>query len=380
MSYDRQIDQICPHQVVEEALFLFSDRQTVRPLRPIASSASVKVRINGVATVPPYGFLTPALAKSSKQGLYDIQVGVNDKLVLSVDGSADQVLTAPSGEGLTAQQVVDTLNRSVRNAAFSVVRRRIRLRTRKEGREATLFVRSSGSTLADTIGIPTDRGWRGQKVYPGWSLIRDPNTLRDNPTRYILFDDLLKGTQEYVELNYVTVRSECRRCGGLGVENDWRYGETGEIAQVRDEALMLQEVLKAIYTVQGSNPFHRWYGSNIINTVGRKLSSMGLVQNLIVADIHESFRRWQVVKRKQEEEIGQVVSDAEFPFRLISVVLEQSQQDPTVIFVNSIVQNRSQQPIQIERGIKLPQPLDILGSTTQQGVFRQSLSGFTLTG
>jgi len=36
MSYDRQIDQVCTHMVVEEALFLFSDRRTVRPLRPIA--------------------------------------------------------------------------------------------------------------------------------------------------------------------------------------------------------------------------------------------------------------------------------------------------------------------------------------------------------
>ena len=244
----------------------------------------------------------------------------------------------------------------------------------------TLFIKSNGSTLADTLGLPTNRGWRGQKVFPGWSLVRDPNTLADQPTRYLLFDDLFTGTQDYVELNYVTVRSECRRCHGLGVENDWRYGATGEVAQVRDEALLLQEVLKAIYTVQGSNPFHRWYGSNILNTVGRKLSSSGLVQNLIVADIHESFRRWQTVKRKQEEEVGQIVSDAEYPLRLLSVLLEQSQHDPTVVFVNSTVQNRSQQPIQIERGIKLPQPLDLLGSTAQQGVIRQSLSDFTLTG
>ena len=323
MSYDRHIDQICPHMVAEEALFVFSDRRTVRPLRPIASSASVKVRVNSVAEVPSYGLLLPAVAKSFKRGPYDIQVGVNDQLVLSVGGGADQVLTAPFGEGLTAQQLVDTLNQqSARTLAFSVVRQRIRLRTRREGPEATLFVKSAGSTLAETLGIPTNRGWRGQRVYPGWSLVRDPNTLRDQPTRYILFDDQLNGTQDYVELNYVTVRSECRRCQGLGVENDWRYGTTGEVAQVRDEALLLQEVLKAVYTVQGSNPFHRWYGSNIVNTVGRKLSSSGMVQNLIVADIHEAFRRWRTVKRKQEEEVGQVLSDAEYPLRLLSVVLE----------------------------------------------------------
>jgi len=359
MSYDRQIDQLCPHLVVEEALFIFNDRQTVRPLRPIGSGASVKVRVNGVADVPPYGYLIPASAKGSKRGLYDITAGVNDQLVLVVDGGPDLVLTAPSGVGVTAQHVADILNyQAARNLNISVSRQRIRIRTRSEGPESTLFVKSTGSTLADTIGLPTDRGWRGQKVFPGWSLVRDPNTLADQPTRYLLFDDLFKGTQDYVELNYVTVRSECRRCNGLGVENDWRYGETGEVVQVRDEALLLQEILKAVYTIQGSNPFHPWYGSNIVNTVGRKLSSSGLIQNLVVADIHEAFRRWQTVKRKQEEEVGQVVSDAEYPLRLLSVVLEQSRYDPTVVFVNSTVQNRSQQPIQIERGIKLPQPLD----------------------
>jgi len=381
MSYDRQIDQVCTHMVVEEALFLFSDRRTVRPLRPIASAASVKVRINGLVEVPSYGHLIPALAKGSKQGLFDIQAGVNDQLVVSVNGADNLVLTAPSGAGLTAQQVADTLNRqSARTAFFKVYRKRLQLRTRREGPDATIFIQSTGSTLADTLGFPTNRGWRGQKVFPSWSLIRDPTTLSDQPVRYILFDDQIKGTQDYVELNYVTVRSECRRCLGLGVENDWRYGTTGEVAQVRDEALMLQEVLKAIYTVQGSNPFHRWYGSNIVNTVGRKLSSSGLIQNLIVSDINEAFRRWQTVKRKQEEEVGQIVSDAEYPLRLVSVVLEQSRDDPTVVFVNSTVQNRSQQPIQIERGLKLPEPLDLLGSTAQQGVYRQSLSDFTLTG
>jgi hypothetical protein len=67
------------------------------------------------------------------------------------------------------------------------------------------------------------------------------------------------------------------------------------------------------------------------------------------------------------------VSDKEFPYRLLSVQLQQSTQDPTVIYVNITIQNRSTQPIQISRGLKLPQPLDLLGSTQQQGIIRQSL-------
>jgi hypothetical protein len=234
--------------------------------------------------------------------------------------------------------------------------------------------------MAETIGMTTNRIWRGQTVFPGWSLVRDPNTLSDRPTRFVVFDEPFGGAQDYVELSYTTVRQECRRCGGLGVENDWRYGASGEVAQVRDEALLIQEITKAVYTIQQSNPFHQWYGSNVVRTIGKKLSSSGLVQNMIVADIKEAFRRWQAIKRKQEEEVGQDVSDAEYPFRLVSLILEQSQRDQTIVFVNATVQNRSRREIQIERGIKLPEPLDLMGSTAQQGVLRQSLSDYVLTG
>lgn len=381
MSYDRKLDQVCPHFIVEEALYPNVDRQMVRPLRPIASGQSVVVRVNGLAEVPSYGFQIPAWATAAKQGPFDIQPGVNDTLVVSVNDSPEQTVTVPGGDHLSAKQLADQLNLAIRSAVFSVsAKRRIRLRSGREGPTATLMVGTTGSTMADTIGMPTNRGWRGQSIYPGWSLIRDPNTLSDRPTRLLLFDEPLSGTSDYVELSYTTVRQECRRCGGLGVENDWRYGRSGEVVQVRDEALLIQECLKAVYTVQGSNPFHRWYGSNLIRTVGKKLSASGLVQNLILSDINEAFRRWQAVKRKQEEAVGQVVTDAEYPFRLLSVTLEPSQKDPTILFVNSTVQNRSRQQIQIERGIKLPQPFDILGSTAQQGVIRQSLSDYVLTG
>jgi hypothetical protein len=380
MSYDRKLDQVCPHLVVEEALYLNADRQTVKPIRPIASGQSVVVRVDGLATVPSYGLHIPAWATASEQGPFNIQPGVNNALVVNVCG-VDQAVSVQGGNKLSAKQVADQLNVAIRNAAFSVsAKQRIRLRSGQEGPAATLMVKSSGSTLASTLGLPTDRQWRGQTVFPGWSLVRDPNTLDDRPSRRIVFDRPFSNRTDYIEVSYATVRQECRRCGGLGIENDWRYDGAGGMIEVRDEALLIQETLKAVYTVQGSNPFHVWYGSNILRTIGRKLSASGLVQNLIVSDIGETFRRWQAIKRKQEEDVGQFVSDAEYPFRLLNVILEQSQSDPTVVYVACTVQNRSQQPIQIERGIKLPQPLDLMGSTEQQGVFRQSLSDYVLTG
>lgn len=378
MSFDRKLDFVCPHLVAEEAIFLNTDRATVRPLRPISAFNSVVVRVDGEIIVPSQGVHLPAEALAAKKGPFNVRIGVNDTLVLRVDENLDQTLQIDPGESLSSRDVAQRLNRLVIDAIFDLTPNgRLRCRTRSKGRATTLVIRSSA--LATTLGFPVNRQWRGRTPFPGWSLVADTSTLLDRPTRLIIFDEPLKGYRDYVELNYSTLRQECRRCGGLGVENDWRYGVHGEVFEVRDEALLIQEVQKITYTVQGSNSFHLWYGTQILNAIGRKLSAAGLVQSSIIADIREAFRRWQSIKRQQEEVVGQAVSDEEFPFRLQQVVLNPSQQDPTVVFVTATVQNRSQKPIQIERGVTLPLPADILGSSTQDGLIRQSLHDYTLT-
>lgn len=379
MSYDRRLSQVCPHLVLEEALYLLDDRQSVRPLRPIASIASTKVRLNGVSMVPSSGLHIPAQATGLKSGPFNIQGGSNDRLVIKVNEGSFQTLTLPSGNQVPPELVADRLNRQVSDAAFTVTaKKQIRLQSVKTGRSGTLFIQESGSTAAVVLGIQTDRGWRGQTTSPGWSIVNDPNTLNDRPTRLVVFDRPLKGTDDYVELDYTTIRQECRRCGGLGVENDWSYDGHGKIITVENEDLLIQEIVKITYTVQGSNTFQPWYGTNVVNSIGKKLSGSGIVQNMIVQDIYESFRRWQSIKKLQEEKVGQFVSDEEFPFRLLSVNLQQSDQDPTVIFVNAFVQNRSSKPIQISRGLQLPAPLDILGSTQQQALLAQSLPNYNI--
>ena len=380
MSFDRKIDQICEHFVRDEAVFVSPDRVTVRPIRPISSGLSVSMRFNGEGLVPPTGLPLAAQAKGSIQEPYTIVAGVSDTLVVAVNGRAEQTITLPAGAGFTAEQVARALSVRINGARAEVSRRRqVSIRTDLEGPKAR-FQLKDGSNLAGVLGLLPGRVWQGRYGVPGWSLIRDPNTLSDRPTRFLVFDEELPGLQDFVEISYTTVRQECRRCGGLGVENDWRYNVRGDVVEVRDEALLIQEVLKLFYTLQGSNPFHSWYGTNILTTVGQKLSAAGLIQSFIVSDLQEAFRRWQQVKKQQEQDVGQVLSDEEYPFRLLSVSLEQSDKDPTIIFVNSTIQSRSAKPIQLSRGVRLPEPADLLGSTAQAGIFRQSTRGFTLSG
>jgi len=379
MSYDRQIDQVCPHTVVEEALYLSSDRMTIRPLRPISSLNSVTVRLNGQIEVPSMGVPLPASSMGLKEGPFTIAQGVNDTFAIAVAQGATQTVTLPAGSKIPAERIAALFNSSFQGVLFSVMGNKLAFKTLSDGRGASVFVRNT-STLATTLGIQTNREFRGQQNVPGWTLIGDPSALADRPTRLIVFDEPLRSGSCHVEIGYSTIRQECRRCGGTGVENDFRYSNDGEPVVIRDEALLLQELQKDFYTIRGTNPFHTWYGTALLETIGKKLTAGGFVQNLIVSDIYQAFNRWQSIKRQQEERVGQFVSDAEFPFRLLSVDLQQSTQDPTVVFVSITVQNRSNTPIQLERGLRIPQPTDLLGSTAQQGVIRQSLSNYVLTG
>jgi len=373
MSFDRQIDQICPHVVIDEALYVDNTRQVVRPIKPIASLDSVTLRLNGLLDVPSQGVMIPIQVQGSGLGPFNIVAGVNDTLVLRVNQGPVQTVTIPASSLMPSDKLAGLLNFGLTGVQFSVVNGNyLQMQSSGVGYAATIWI-DAASTLASTIGLLTNHLYRGVNVNPGWSLVLDPTSLPQLPYRMILFDAPLRSIGDFVELSYNTVRTQCRRCGGTGVEDDWRYGLTGDTGEVRDEALLIQEIEKIMFTVRGTNVFHSWYGTTLNETIGKKIAFGNFVQNLIVSDITTTFNRWQSIKNQQQQIVRQTVTDKEFPFRLLSVQLQQSTQDPTVIYVLVTIQNRSNQPIQISRGLKLPQPLDLLGSTQQQGIIRQSL-------
>jgi len=381
MSYDRQIDQVCPHMVVDEALFVSPiDRQTVVPLKPISNIDSVMVRYNGAFEVPSQGVFLPAQTLGTAIGPFNIVRGTNDTMVVAVNQGPNQVITAPTTNQMSAYQLVSILNSQVSGFSFTTSGTRIGLQSGDMGIGASLYI-DPASTMAATLGIQTGREYRGIQSAPGWTLVVDPSTsVSPRPTRLIVFDTPLKGYNDFVQVTYTTQYQDCRRCGGLNYENDWRYGNSGETANVIDEALLIQEIQKIMFTRRGSNPFVTWYGTFLSDTIGKKIANGGILQNQIVTDVTNTFNRWQSVKQQQETVIGQVLTDEEYPYRLLQTNVTQSTADPTVIYVSMTIQNRSSKPIQLTRGLILPQPLNLLGSTAQQGLIRQSLSGFVLTG
>ena len=378
MSYDRQLDQACTHEVVDEFLFVQDDRQTVSPIRPISSATSVRLRLNGVSEVPSSGVQIAARTVGTKEGPFSIG-STNNVFAIQINDDPVQTISLPYTAEISSSRLADTLTSMFSGLVFFSERNRVGIRSTLLGRESTFRIHSS-STLAATLGLVVDCVFRGKDVFPGWTLVSSPNSVSDRPLKYIVFDDTLQADSNYVEVCYYTVREECRRCGGSGVEHDWRYGVNGQILLVQDEQLLIQELLKITYTVRNSNPFHPWYGTTLIERIGSKNASTGVLQNTITSDIYTTFARWQSIKKTQEEAVGQEVTDEEYPYRLLGVQLEQSQEDPTVLFVNVTVQNRSANPFTLSRGLKLSEPLNLLTDTKEEGVFKQSLRNFTLVG
>jgi len=381
MSYDRQIDQVCPHMVVNEGLFVSPiDHQTVVPLKPISNIDSVMIRYNGAFEIPSYGVQVPATTLGTAQGPFNIVTGSNDTMVVSVNQGPDQVIVVPAANQVQANLLAAIMNAQVTGMAFTSTGSQVGIQTAAKGIGASIYIETS-STMAVTLGLTTGREYRGKQTAPGWTLVVDPSTsVSPRPTRLIVFDEPLKGYNDYVEVTYTTQYQDCRRCGGLNYENDWRYGNSGETANVVDEALLIQEIQKLMFTLRGSNSFVTWYGTLIQDMIGKKIANGSILQNQIVTDVTTTFTRWQSVKQQQETVVGQYLSDAEYPYRLLSAIVTQSTADPTLIYLSITVQNRSTKPIQLTRGLQLPQPLNLLGSTAQQGLIRQSLSGFVLTG
>ena len=351
MSFDRQIDQNCPHFVREELLTVSDDRTTIRPFRPISAVNSIKVRLNGANLLPPEGLFTHPQVTSSKEGNFTLVAG--ETLTLDVPNQSTQTFTSPSAKAIVPKRVSDYLNSALSGASFYVSSTgRLEVKGALPGPASTLRL---GGTMATRLGFTPNREYRGTTVSPPWSLVNDPLTLLDRPMKLIVFDEPLRTSTNYVEIDYATVREECRRCGGIGREHDWRYSN-GKIVEVRDEALLLQEFSKSLFTIKGSNPFALWYGSELDQRIGTKQISGGFLRNLISQDVNETWRRYQGIKR-QYEALGANLSDAEYPYQLNEVDVTYDPSDPTIIYLHITISSRALRPTPITRALRLSYPV-----------------------
>jgi len=75
---------------------------------------------------------------------------------------------------------------------------------------------------------------------------------------------------DIIEVDYVTERTNCHRCNAMGRLDDIHYSPVnGALVTVRTEQKLKQDLYKIVGTVVGSNPFHRFYGTNFTIYIGQ---------------------------------------------------------------------------------------------------------------
>lgn len=362
----------CPHLLIEEPVGISSDRQSLITKAPVGNAGSVRILVNDSLYVPSEGLLSQAQLCASKSGPYKIQkcqgtVGPEGNLFRIATPSGTVEIFLPVGERISLSDVQRALRAST---AFDLVsigdRDGALLLTdlNSAGRES--FVRVSGQGAA-SLGF-TQTGARGALVYPGWGLVARqdvfpgvrPAGFNLVPARYPKFNSPVQGNPTF-KVTYAAMPERCPRCGATYVENDWRFNFQGDVVEIQNEDLLYQACLKAILTVQGSNPYYPNYGSKITTRIGTKAA--GSTALLIREDVQQALQGVQTLQSGQKK--YQSVSNGELLYRIDSVSVKPSTDDPTVFFVDVVVRNASNRPINITTVFSVPGTIALAGSNGQ---------------
>jgi len=380
MSYDFATEQICTHEVVREASTLNVNSHLTASFQRPPVNKSVRVEIDGV-DIPPGGLYSVATLPFSKPEPYRITAGVNDLIFVRIGFDPPQMIQIISGSNLKASDLAQDLQKKLPALNISVQNNRVVLAARQPSTgtsfsfpdprwtDKTSSLPSTGRILGaySKLGIVPGRAVTGKKLFPGWSLVLDPNS-GDGTGRLIQFESPLLNHDPVIRLSYVTAPQNCRRCFGSKIEFD--YGIlNGSYDTVQDTDLLAQEFDKFLFTRIGSHFKWAWLGSGLINRVGGKgTTGLTTINAMINLDVTQAFRTYQNIKQQQDSRFPiQQVSDAEYPAKLISVSVRSPTDDPTVAIVVTTIDSRSRVPVPLKRVIGTPNPFTFgQGSPTFQ--------------
>jgi len=367
MSLEIQIGFPCPHYIIEEVVLLGADKKTIIAGSPVGSEPSVRMLINNQYYIPSSGLQSQAFLTSSSKGPYRIErcvglLGPDANILIVETPSGKFNVSLPLAKRISLKDLQKALRLSILYDYVDITEYEGAIALKeKQGLGTSSWIRVSGKG-AEALGF-IQKGARGQELYPGWKLVKQETIIPSatNPraasARKVVFTSPVKGNPD-IKLSYTTLPSLCRRCRATYVENDYRFGFTGDVKTIQDENLLLQACLKSILTEKGSNPFHVAYGSNIQTRIGKKV--VGASSSLIKEDVVRSLRTVQNLQSKQRE--FQTVTSKELLVRVSSVNVRTDPSDPTLYYVEVIAQNGSNEPISISITYTSPGAVALTGS------------------
>jgi len=338
---------------------------------PVASANSVRVLVNDDFYVPPSGLYSQALLQA-RPGPYRIErctglLGPDANKITVTSSQGTVTLDLPLGKRIKTADLERALKLTALNDIVTITNRNNAIAF---GDASTTgpqsFVRVSGKG-AGALGF-TQLGARGREIYPGWGLVArkdvypstTPRGLIPVPARYPKFVRPLAGNPT-IKVTYAAMPERCPRCQATYIENDYRFSAQGGIITIQNEDLLYQACLKAILTQRGSNPYHGSYGSRMITRIGSK--QVRAAASSIRQDVINSLTQVQTLQNGQRK--YQQVKDRERLYRISSVTVRPSADDPTVFFVDASVTNGTGIPVQLNTVFSVPGAVALAGSNGQ---------------
>lgn len=335
MSKDFKVKHRCPHYVRREWVPIQPDLRTISPVE-IPSSKDIELRWNG-KEVPRSGLDRPAETKTFRNGPFRFEKDEDDDFRLSVNGNTTQTVQMPLGTDVPLETVLNRLRDNLSGVNIDSTDKGFRLATESLGPSSSLHL--DGGNAHSVLGLPFRRHYQGEKVFPGWRLEQNPNAAIENDRRIVL-NQPARADDNIYEVSYFTRQKDCRRCQGFGVEFDIRFDESGAPITLTGTELLLQEIEKITLTIKGSNIFHQWYGTSIVELIGEKVApNSDLIITQIRSEISNALDRYKDIKSQQKR--YQDVPPEEFLLNILSIDIRQRPDDPSGFDVQIQVQNKA---------------------------------------
>ena len=344
MSEDFQLAFPCPHAAVREPVRLAADGVTL--LTAVGAIVVDGVVMNGLK-IPSEGLLTPARLTSGLPSPYRIYTDATD-FVVTLTGDMSYSFTLPVGMNKAADIKIlleagcENLEVLESNGTFTLVDKL------SLGPGSRISV--SGDAAA-SLGFEKQRGASGREVCPPWGLSSGTGTPRPRflyPPRY--------NKSALWEVSYDMHPDHCRRCMSSRVENDIRFRSSGEPGLISDENLLYQTVMKALLTIQTSNVYHPWYGTQIMTLVGSKnaASAIGAVEAEVKRTLDEIIAVQSGLMKSMPLSLREKIAVVE------RVLVRAHPKDFTTLLVEVAVRNAAYKAVKISIVYTVPGAAGIL--------------------
>jgi len=345
MSKDILVSHLCPHVIRNEKYDLPSTKELITRV-PITGDGFLSIRRDNIP-IPPTGLKTfPEIVFPSNAPYRNL-----NPITINITNYTGTTYSISIPKGILSQkQMIDLLNASLPNTIRASAKDKSIAITEvfESGRYAHLKI---ASTDLKPFGFKTNIFTsRGRDIFSGWKLAG-----RSDIGYKIVFNEAVSAT---LELDYMTGKNYCIRCGTTGVENDIRFNSSGEIITIDGYDKLYQTVAKVCLTRVNSNPYHVWYGTNAFDLIGNKAqgATQMALKDSVTKAINKVFDIQNQVEKVQTMTLEEKIS------RISRITVEPIADDQTTYLVSVDIVSRANTTVNINIVFAVPGSFDLTGA------------------